>query len=62
MANPHPPQRRRIVDAGRGAQVEAIQDAERGRVHTDAQRERLLEIADRCPVKQTLERGVGIRD
>ncbi|HET7602623.1 MAG TPA: OsmC family protein [Gemmatimonadales bacterium] len=29
---------------------------------TDAQRERLLEIADRCPVKQTLERGVGIRD
>ncbi|HET9603231.1 MAG TPA: OsmC family protein [Gemmatimonadales bacterium] len=28
---------------------------------TDAQRERLLEIADRCPVKQTLERGIAIR-
>lgn len=28
---------------------------------TDAQRERLLEIADRCPVKQTLERGIVIR-
>lgn len=28
----------------------------------DDQRGRLLEIADRCPVKQTLERGVGIRD
>ena len=27
---------------------------------TDAQRERLLEIADRCPVKQTLERGIVI--
>ncbi len=27
---------------------------------TDAQRERLLEIADRCPVKQTLERGVVV--
>jgi putative redox protein len=28
---------------------------------TDAQRERLLEIADRCPVKQTLEKGLAIR-
>lgn len=27
---------------------------------TDEQRERLLEIADRCPVKQTLERGVVV--
>lgn len=27
---------------------------------TDEQRARLLEIADRCPVKQTLERGVTI--
>jgi putative redox protein len=27
---------------------------------TDAQRERLLEIADRCPVTQTLERGIVI--
>jgi putative redox protein len=28
---------------------------------SDAQRERLLEIADRCPVKQTLEKGVAVR-
>ena len=28
---------------------------------TDAQRERLLEIADRCPVKQTLEGGIVVR-
>jgi putative redox protein len=27
---------------------------------TDEQRSRLLEIADRCPVKQTLERGLKI--
>ena len=27
---------------------------------TDEQRTRLLEIADRCPVKQTLERGITI--
>ena len=27
---------------------------------TDEQRARLMEIADRCPVKQTLERGVEI--
>lgn len=27
---------------------------------TDEQRRRLLEIADRCPVKQTLERGMKI--
>ena len=27
---------------------------------TDEQRTRLLEIADRCPVKQTLERGIPI--
>jgi uncharacterized OsmC-like protein len=27
---------------------------------TDEQRRRLLEIADRCPVKQTLERGLKI--
>ncbi|MEP7326059.1 MAG: OsmC family protein [Gemmatimonadota bacterium] len=27
---------------------------------TDDQRARLLEIADRCPVKQTLERGITI--
>ena len=27
---------------------------------TDEQRQRLLEIADRCPVKQTLERGVTV--
>lgn len=27
---------------------------------TDEQRQRLLEIADRCPVKQTLERGMKI--
>ena len=27
---------------------------------TDEQRARLLEIADRCPVKQTLERGITI--
>jgi putative redox protein len=30
-------------------------------VLSDAQRERLLEIADRCPVKQTLEKGVAVR-
>lgn len=29
---------------------------------TDAQRERLTEIADRCPVKQTLERGVVVME
>ena len=28
---------------------------------TDEQRARILHIADRCPVKQTLERGVQIR-
>ena len=28
---------------------------------TDEQRSRLLAIADRCPVKQTLERGIRIR-
>ena len=27
---------------------------------TDEQRQRLLEIADRCPVKQTLERGIEV--
>jgi uncharacterized OsmC-like protein len=27
---------------------------------TDEQRSRLLEIADRCPVKQTLERGIHV--
>ena len=27
---------------------------------TDEQRERLLAIADRCPVKQTLERGIKV--
>jgi putative redox protein len=27
---------------------------------TDEQRSRLLEIADRCPVKQTIERGIHI--
>jgi putative redox protein len=27
---------------------------------TDEQRARLLEIADRCPVKQTLERGISV--
>ena len=27
---------------------------------TDEQRRRLLEIADRCPVKQTLERGIRV--
>jgi putative redox protein len=27
---------------------------------TDEQRTRLLEIADRCPVKQTLERGITV--
>ena len=27
---------------------------------TDEQRQRLMEIADRCPVKQTLERGIEI--
>lgn len=27
---------------------------------TDAQRQRLLQIADRCPVKQTLARGIQI--
>ena len=29
---------------------------------TSEQRNRLLEIADRCPVKQTLERGLRVRD
>ena len=28
---------------------------------TDEQRKRILQIADRCPVKQTLERGIHIR-
>jgi putative redox protein len=28
---------------------------------TDEQRTRILQIADRCPVKQTLERGIQIR-
>ena len=28
---------------------------------TDEQRARILQIADRCPVKQTLERGIQIR-
>jgi putative redox protein len=28
---------------------------------TDEQRTRLLQIADRCPVKQTLERGIKIK-
>jgi putative redox protein len=28
---------------------------------TDEQRQRLLQIADRCPVKQTLERGISIK-
>jgi putative redox protein len=27
---------------------------------TDEQKQRLLEIADRCPVKQTLERGIKV--
>jgi putative redox protein len=27
---------------------------------TDDQRKRLLEIADRCPVKQTLARGIRV--
>jgi putative redox protein len=27
---------------------------------TDEQRSRLLQIADRCPVKQTLERGIKV--
>jgi putative redox protein len=27
---------------------------------TDDQRQRLLKVADRCPVKQTLERGIQI--
>ena len=27
---------------------------------TDEQRKRLLQIADRCPVKQTLERGIRV--
>lgn len=27
---------------------------------TDEQRERILQIADRCPVKQTLERGIHV--
>ena len=27
---------------------------------TDEQRQRLLQIADRCPVKQTLERGIRV--
>jgi putative redox protein len=29
---------------------------------TDEQRKRLLQIADRCPVKQTLERGIRVVD
>ncbi len=29
---------------------------------TDEQRTRLLQIADRCPVKQTLTRGIAIED
>jgi len=29
---------------------------------TDEQRKRLMQIADRCPVKQTLERGIQIRN
>ena len=29
---------------------------------TDEQRARLLQIADRCPVKQTLERGIEVVD
>jgi len=29
---------------------------------TDEQRTRLLEIADRCPVKQTLERGIKVQN
>ena len=29
---------------------------------TDEQRKRILQIADRCPVKQTLERGIQIRN
>ncbi len=29
---------------------------------TDEQKTRLLEIADRCPVKQTLERGIKVQD
>lgn len=28
---------------------------------TDEQQQRLLQIADRCPVKQTLERGISIK-
>lgn len=28
---------------------------------SDEQRSRLLEIADRCPVKQTLERGIHVK-
>jgi putative redox protein len=28
---------------------------------TEEQRRRLLEIADRCPVKRTLERGVRVK-
>jgi uncharacterized OsmC-like protein len=28
---------------------------------TDEQRKRLLQIADRCPVKQTLERGIKVQ-
>lgn len=27
---------------------------------TDEQRQRLIEVADRCPVKQTLERGIRV--
>lgn len=29
---------------------------------TDEQRQRLSQIADRCPVKQTLERGISLRN
>jgi putative redox protein len=29
---------------------------------TDEQRRRLLAIADRCPVKQSLERGLLVQD
>ena len=29
---------------------------------TDEQRQRLLQVADRCPIKQTLERGIHIEN
>jgi putative redox protein len=35
-------------------------DIDIGGALTDEQRKRLLEIADRCPVKQTLEHGIHI--